>query len=252
MLNLMLHCGAQKIDRPKLVDAPTPPRTRTWVPVPHSRLLDLVEETLTGNQMQVVNEAHALSNDGHRYFGLMEVVNGQSADDYNLVVGLRNSHDQTFPAALAIGSGVFVCDNLAFSAQVTIARRHTRFIERDLPSVVQRAVGQLTEIRVQQDQRIEAYKNKRFSDAKAHDLVVRALDTRVITATRVPKVVQEWRRPSHEEFTEGGRTCWRLFNAFTESLKGGNIQTLPRKTQALHGLLDSACGLSVKPAPSVA
>ena len=152
MLNLMLHCGAQKIDRPNLVDAPTPPRTRTWVPVPHNRLLDLVEETLTGNQMRVVNQAHALSKDGHRYFGLMEVVNGQSADDYNLVVGVRNSHDQTFPAALAIGSGVFVCDNLAFSAQVTIARRHTRFIERDLPNVVQRAVGQLTEIRVHQDQ----------------------------------------------------------------------------------------------------
>ena len=66
---------------------------------------------------------------------------GHAQDDYGLVIGLRNSHDKSFPASIALGSGVFVCDNLAFSAEVTIARRHTRFIERDLPRVVHTAVG---------------------------------------------------------------------------------------------------------------
>jgi hypothetical protein len=28
---------------------------------------------------------------------------------------------------------VFVCDNLAFSGEIKIARKHTRFIVRDLP-----------------------------------------------------------------------------------------------------------------------
>ena len=34
------------------------------------------------------------------------------------------------------------------------------------------------------------------------------------------------------------------FNAITEAAKGGDIQVLPRRTQALHGLLDTACGLT--------
>jgi len=192
--------------------------------------------------LKVVNEAHALSSGGQRYFGLLEVVNGRQHGDYGLVLGLRNSHDKTFPAALAVGSGVFVCDNLAFSGEVTIARRHTLFIERDLPQLVQRAVGQLGDLRGLQDHRIERYKATRLTDMRAHHLIVRALEARVLPTTAIPVVVREWRRPSHEEFAEGGRTAWRLFNAVTEAIKGRSLDALPRRTQALHGMLDAVCG----------
>ena len=158
MLNLCLHCGARHVERDAIARAPTPAGSNTWFPVPHHRLLEEVESTLTGSGLEIVNQAHALWNDGLRYFGLLEVRNGEAHDDYGLVIGLRNSHDKSFPAAIGLGSGVFVCDNLAFSAEVTIARRHTRFIERDLPRVVHTAVGRLADMRDEQDQRIDTYK----------------------------------------------------------------------------------------------
>jgi len=243
MANLMLHCGARHVDRQQVDDAATPPRTQTWVPIPHTRLLDQVEQTLRGNGLSIVSQAHALWREDARYFGLMEVANGHTAGDYNMVVGLRNSHDQSFPAGLVLGTAVFVCDNLSFCGEVKLARKHTRFIERDLPELVQRAVGKLTDLRVGQDRRIEAYKETNLRDARVHDLVVRALDARVVPVTQVPRVLEEWRQPRHPEFAEHGRTAWRLFNAFTEALKGRNLPALPRRTQALHGLLDGACGL---------
>ena len=163
MLNLMLHCGSQAVDRSEVISSPTPEATKTWKPIRHSRLLDLVEDTLDRNGLKVVNQAHALGRDGDRYFGLLEVQNGQQHHDYGLVVGLRNSHDQTFPAGLVVGSGVFICDNLAFSGEIVLSRRHTVYIERDLPQLVNRAVGQLGDLRIQQDQRIEAYKNTRLA-----------------------------------------------------------------------------------------
>ncbi len=55
--------------------------------------------------MQIVNQAHALSREGQRYFGLMQL---NTIDDHNVsggygfVVGVRNSHDQSFPAALCM------------------------------------------------------------------------------------------------------------------------------------------------------
>ena len=245
MLNLCLHSGAHEVPRERLAETPTPAGTRTWSPIPHSRLLDLVETTLGGHGLRVVNQSHALWGDGNRYFGLLEVQNGSAHDDYGLVVGLRNSHDKSFPAGLALGSGVFVCDNLSFGAEVTLARKHTRFIERDLPQVVHRAVARLTDMRGKQDRRIESYKETELDDRTAHDLIVRSLDSRVVPVTQVPAVLREWREPSHAEFAEGGKTAWRLFNAFTESLKGRNLAELPRRTQGLHGLLDAACGLAV-------
>nr|MBS0019438.1 hypothetical protein [Gammaproteobacteria bacterium] len=50
------------------------------------------------------------------------------------MVGLRGSYDQTLPRGLAVGSRVFVCDNLAFSGEVTIKTKQTTFIGQRLPS----------------------------------------------------------------------------------------------------------------------
>ena len=37
---------------------------------------------------------------------------------------------------------------------------------------------------------------------------------------------------------------WSLFNTFTESLKdGSSLAELPKRTEALHGLLDTHVGL---------
>jgi len=245
MANLMLHCGAQ-LAAPILITAcPTPRPTKTWQPIPHGRLLGLTVDTLERNGLKVVNQAHALGRGGDRYFGLLEVRNGQPFEDYSLVVGLRNSHDQSYPAGLVIGSSVLVCDNLAFSGEVVLTRRHTVHIQRDLPQLVNRAVGQLGDLRHQQDQRIEAYKHTRLADAHAHDLFVRAVDSRVLPVTQLPYALKEFREPSHPEFLDDGkRTAWTFFNAVTEVLKGRTLDALPRRTQALHGLLDSACGLA--------
>jgi hypothetical protein len=245
MLNLCLHCGGRHVDRDEVGRVDTPIASQSWVPVPHHRFLEQVESTLVGDGLQVINQAHALWGDGLRYFGLLEVTNGQDHEDYGLVVGLRNSHDKSFPASIGLGSGVFCCDNLAFLAEVTIARRHTRFIERDLPRVVSTAIGRLTDMRGQQDQRIQTYKTTELDDRTAHDLVIRAVDTNVLPVTQVPAVLAEWRAPTHSEFMNGGRTAWRLFNAFTETWKGRNLTSLPRRSQALHGLMDTACGLAV-------
>lgn len=245
MTNLMLHCGARHVARDAVTKAATPVPSATWVPVPHHRLLEEVESTLAGSGLSVINQAHALWQDGLRYFGLLEVANGQSHHDYSLVVGLRNSHDKSFPAAIALGSVVFVCDNLAFAGEVTIARRHTRFIERDLPRVVHTAVGQLTGLRADQDRRIARYQETELAEAAVHDLVIRAIDAQVVPVTQVPAVLAEWRQPRHREFAAEGRTAWRLFNAFSETWKGRNLAALPRRSQALHGLLDAACGLAV-------
>ena len=245
MANLMLHCGAQLADPILVAACPTPEPTDTWQPIPHGRLLGLVTDTLERNGLEVVNQAHALGRDGDRYFGLLEVRNGQPVEDYSLVVGLRNSHDQSYPAGLVVGSSVLVCDNLAFSGEIVLARRHTRFIDRDLPQLVNRAVGQLGDLRQQQDKRIDAYKHTRLTDTRAHDLFVRSVDSRVLPVTKLPNALKEFREPSHHEFLDDGkRTAWTFFNAVTETLKGRALDTLPRRTQALHGLLDSACGLA--------
>lgn len=168
--NLLLHCGAKAIARRDVLRVITPFPTDTWNPIPHMDLIQHVEQTLKSNRLTIGTQAHSLSHDGMRYFGLMEI-KGRATDlDYCWVLGLRNSHDKTFPAGIVAGSSVFCCDNLAFSGEVKIARKHTRFINRDMPFLVQQAIGRLIDKWHDQDIRIDAYRNTKLKDRDAHDL----------------------------------------------------------------------------------
>ena len=172
--NLILHCGAAEVPRKALAMVPTPRPTETWQPIPHETYVHRIEQALPDYGLSVVQEAHAITHDGTRYFGLVQVQNGCSSPDYTWVLGLRNSHDKSLPAGLVAGSQVFVCDNLAFSGEVQISRKHTPNILRDHPGLVDSALTRLLGLFRFQDQRVERYKSVHLGDADAHDLTANA------------------------------------------------------------------------------
>jgi len=86
-----------------------------------------------------------------------------------------------------------------------------------------------------QDQRVERYRATRLNDADAHDLTIKALDSGVVCASKIPELLKEWREPRYREFEP--RTVWSYFNATTEVLKGA-LHLLPRRSQALYRLCD--------------
>lgn len=248
MKGLMLHTGAATVERGQLATVPMPERTATYVPINHERLLIGVEKHLTASGLKIVEQSHGLTKDGARYFGLLRVQNGHTDGDFSMIVGVRNSHDKSFPAGLVLGASVFVCDNLSFSGEVRIARKHTTYIERDMSSLIGRAVGKLGELRHTQETRFLTYRQTEFTDNQAHDLIIRALDARVLPVTAIPDMLKEWREPRHPEFAANGKTAWRLFNAFSEILKS-NLTALPNRTMSLHGLMDTASGLILPTTP---
>lgn len=247
--SLILHRGARPATFAELGAVETPAATLTWHPIPHQRLAALVKQGLEAHGLQVRNEQYGLyGTHGQRLFGTLELAPDKAIGerDYTVAIGLRNSHDQTFPAGVAMGSRVFVCDNLAFSGEVQFGRKHTSQIMRDLPGLVSKAVAQLVSKRFDQARRIEVYKVTPVSDAVAHDSFIRMIDRGILPVTRLPEALKEWRTPSHPEFRD--RTAWSLFNAVTEVLKTGQ-QALPERTIKLHGLVDSITGLAIGQGP---
>lgn len=238
---LILHCGAGAVERRDVFQIPTPASTRTWAPLPHGTLLVEVEHALLAHNLQVTSQAHSLTPDGSRYFGLLGVAFSGSTRDIGWVLGVRNSHDKSFPAGIVAGMQVLVCDNLSFSGEVKLTRKHTRHILRDLPGLVEGGIRRITGHWVNQDKRVEAYRRTPLDDKSAHDVIIRAADHEAIGSRQIPRVLREWREPSHPEFKI--RSAWSLFNAFTEVLKDG-LESLPRKTEALHGLFDRLAGVS--------
>lgn len=245
IVKLCLHTGGAEMTLAQVNGVSTPKPTKTWFPIPHSDFITRVKAGLENAHLEIVNETHALAKEGKRYFGLLQVAKrGMVANDYSLVVGLRNTHDKIFPAGIVAGAGVFVCDNLSFSGEVDEFRKHTLNIYRDLPGKITQAIASLNGLWTNQEKRFAAYKEMPLKHASdVHDILVRAWHAGAMPITYLPHVFNEWTTPTHEEFRN--RNVWSLFNAFTEAAKGTNLAELPDRTQRLHLLLDEVCGIAV-------
>ena len=127
-MGLMLHAGAEEIRAEDLRDLETPEATATHVPIPHARLVDLARHTLTFFGHTIESEAHGITPDSNKYFGVMMLRSEYGG--YEDVVGLRNSHDKSFPVGFSFGSHVFVCDNMAFSGDHVIKRQQRMVCQR--------------------------------------------------------------------------------------------------------------------------
>ena len=66
--------------------------------------------------------------------------------------------------------------------------------------------------------------------------MVDALKEGIIPQSSLLKIHNEWIKPSYPEFMEDGYSCYRLFNAFTGNMKGGNLNTKLEKTVRLNTL----------------
>jgi len=243
-------CGGNHslVSLDEVANVPTPPveyrqkenangeRTVSYQPIAHHELVNRTKGFLASNGFTIQDEVHSLARNNNHYFGLFSVEHpNREATDRGTVVGIRNSHDKTFPAGLCAGDAPFVCDNLIFTNTIKLARRHTRNILQDLDFTINRALGKLFGFWHGQDSRIEAYKNRSIGNVLAHDLIIKAVRAGALPKSKVLDVADQWESSDHPEFHS--RDVNSLYNAFTEVYKG-NLTQLPNRSDALHSVLD--------------
>jgi hypothetical protein len=115
----------RKLTRDELALVPTPPGTATHRPVAHIDVVHALAETLGFRHIAVLQEEYAVSRDGMKMFGVMELDQGMHGARFAL--GIRNSHDKSFRLAVTVGYRVFVCENLAFSGDFSpVLAKHSK------------------------------------------------------------------------------------------------------------------------------
>ena len=215
-MTLITHCGARQVSWGDLDQMPAPPATETWFPLAHSHVLDSAVRTLDAAGFGIESMELAVTPDDARFFGTLRL-KAEVVPGVGLTVGLRNSVDKSLPIGFCCGQWVVVCDNLAFSSEVVINRKHTRFGESRFSEAIANAVAGLGQYQQAEAKRIEVLRGAELSPDKANSLILQAYERGIIGTRVLLDVIQEWRQPKHPEFQE--RTAWSLLNAFTEVLK---------------------------------
>lgn len=258
-MSLCLHAGAQSLNRDALAALLLPAAMGTrHVIRPFIEDVELVAGYLGNVGYAITDEAFGVKSiDGKpaQFFGAMEIrpktLEGEylPAGEYGLTVGLRGSYDQSLPRGLAIGSRVFVCDNLAFSGEITIATRQTTFIGNRIGGLLRDAVSQIPRFAKHQELRFDAYRNfeikPRVGDAALVEMVRRG----ILNPSQIGKAIDEWDTPSHAEHAAHGHSVWRLQQAVTEAIKPSNPErnAIPAtwdRTIKLTGFLDEIAHLA--------
>lgn len=213
---LIAHCGAGRISRQELALVRTPEATRTHQPVPHHKIAEALIECLGFRHISVVREEYAVTPDGNRMFGVLDL--NYDFNGCRFSIGLRNSHDKSLRLAVTIGYRVFICDNLAFRGDFSpLLAKHSRNF--DLLDGLSVAVDKM---------------QRNFDGIKSHVLDLQRTsvgdnDARLIIyeafvegklklpTQLIPHVHKAYFKPEHEEFK--GKTLWSLSNAMTGVFK---------------------------------
>ena len=214
--HLLAHCGSSKITREELKLIPTPEASPTHQPIPHNQIVEALVEGLAFRHISAVREEYAVSDDGMRMFGVLDLET--TFDGCRFSVGIRNSNDKSMRLAVTVGYRVLVCDNMAFHGDFTpvLAKHSKRFSLVDVLSIgIDRIQRNFEPMRKQ----VEAWKATRISDESAKLLIYRAfvqgeLDVPKHLARRVHDL---YFNPQVEDFAP--RTTWSLSNAFTSAFK---------------------------------
>ena len=227
MKGLMLHCGAEAVSRNEIAFMPVGQSMGPRHAIrPFIDDIETISQLLNQIGMPVSEESYGVTTDREtgipkQFFGLMEI-EANNGRDHGVMVGLRGSYDQTLSRGIAIGSRVFVCDNLCFSGEIEIKTKQTLDIDSRIRGLLFDAIHEVPEMVGRQDNRFDHYKTTKIGQVIGNSMITDMVRQGVLNASQVGKALEEWDNPSHGEHAEDGFTLWRLHNACTEALKPTN------------------------------
>lgn len=213
------------LDRAGLNQVPTPPAMGAFHrPYSFGAYVDDVSEALDIHGIEVVTEDYAVTKDKQSFFGMMEIApkRGEliTADEWNLTLGLRGSHNQRIPRGLVLGSQVIVCSNLCFHGNIgNFKTKQTLNIGTRLPHLIRNAVSMIPDLAAEQEAAFDRMKSREFKPRWGDAALVDMFREGAFTAPQLARAINEWHEPSHTEHADYGWSLWRLLNASTEALK---------------------------------
>ena len=212
----LIGYSGRTIGREELALMPTPPATETHRPIPHQEIVRALIETLGFRHIGVVHDEYAISPDGMKMFGVLDLATEMEGCRFS--IGLRNSHDKSMRLAMTCGYRVFVCSNMAFSGDFTpVLAKHSKSFS--LIDCIAVGVDRMQRNFEPMHRQVEAWQRFELTDVTAKVVIYEAF---VEGKLEVPKhlartVHNLYFEPKYEEFRP--RTIWSLSNAFTSALK---------------------------------
>ena len=234
--------GRDKVDFDALKMIMPPMATKSYVPVPHNELAEMVRnigtEVLHGFTFH--KEQYALARDGAQLFAVHSYKN--SSDEMGLSIGFRNSYDKSLSVGITLGASVFVCDNLAFNGDVTTYRKHTSNVLNDLRMMILNVIFSQKENYERLVVDSAHMKSLDVTNDTAFRLMGLLYGRNIVSPRMLPTIKKQWLDPQYPDFED--RNLWSFYNACTEALKTAPPAMIMEKHVQLHQVFFNGGGVA--------
>ena len=222
-MSLMAHTGKELVTRGQLVEILPPAPTDTHKPIAHIHLVNSIIESLSFRHISVVKEEYAVSADGMKLFGCLDLET--LGDGFRFALGLRNANDRSMRLGLVVGVRILVCDNMAFSGdfEPVLAKHSKHFNLNDALAIGMESMQR--NFKPMADQ-IDNWRKAQITDAEAKAVIYRAfIEDELDAPKHLARIVhREYFEPSFPDFAP--RTRYSLNNAFTSAFK--HLEPIPQ------------------------
>src|ERR1019366_841455 len=216
LMTLMAHTGTELITREQLAEILPPESTDTHKPIAHITLVNSLLESLSFRHINVVKDEYAVSSDGMKLFGVIDLET--MGDGFRFSLGLRNANDKSMRLGLVVGVRVLVCDNMAFSGDFTpVLAKHSKHF--NLNDALAIGMEQMQRNFKPMADQITNWRAAQLTDGQAKEIIYRAFIEDQLEAPKhlAREVHKHYFEPDYPEFAP--RPKWSLQNGFTSAFK---------------------------------
>jgi hypothetical protein len=170
-------------------------------------------ETLSYRHIGVVQEEYAVSPDGMKMFGVLDLETQMEGCRFS--IGIRNSHNKSIRLGLTAGLRVFVCSNMAFSGDfASVLAKHTKSF--NLIDTLSVGVDRIQRNFEPLQRQVETWRKTQITDETAKLIFYSTFIDGKLEAPRslLPEVHRLYFEPQYPEFSARS-----LSNAFTSAFK---------------------------------
>lgn len=220
----------------------TPPATSTYQPIGHydlSRSIRTISQDMLKGY-DLIDERYEIARDGAQLFSVLTF--GTDHSEMGLSVGYRNSLDKSMSVGICIGSQVYVCSNMMFSASnggIVIMKKHSKNLLAGLEDLTITTLYKAQYTFAQLITDSEIMKSNRIGNDEAFRLMGWLYGYGLITPRQLPMILEHWQRSPHPAFIEDN--VWRFYNACTEALKSSPPNNAMERHIGLHSALTTYC-----------
>ena len=207
----------------ELRSRPVPASTRTYSPIGHGEVIDMVKMQLVNQGFYTFAESYRASKDLDISIGTYNlIVNDKSLmdDEIGMMIAWRNSYDKTASFKCGIGGKVFICDNGMISSDMSAIRKVHRgnivaAVQSYISDEIAKAAKNMRELFLFRDETKQVMLSKKDKALILGDIF---LNYNMLTSNQFSVVKKELENASYT-YSAHRDTAWVLYNHITHALK---------------------------------